>query len=148
LSDDKRLTPVDVVELTGIPRNVWSAAVTRGYAPPPDGRTEKGNHPWWLESTIRDFMRWKADPDLSRTPTPPLPAVRFAEWRKRQAAGSVIGGDPLPVDVSGVDRERLDFTDRHIRRHRRFDPEELAALVDELRGAPVAGRPNPFTEEK
>ena len=136
MSDDKQLNAKEVAEVVGMHRNTWSSLTTRGYAPRPDGYTESGQrHPWWWESTIRDFLRWKADPVLSRAPSM---AERFANWQKRQRAGAVLGGDPLPVDQSDEDRERGNFTEQHIRGHRSFvqrdrPPVDVRQMTDELR---------------
>lgn len=127
--DEEQLATAQAAAVAGTHRNTWSSYVSRGVAPQPDGYTIKGHHPWWWRSTVEDFLRWRADPHLSRTPSP---AERFANWQRRQAIGAALGGDPRPVDQSAADAERGLFTERHIRNHRDFTHDELVSELRDL----------------
>lgn len=51
-----QLTAEDAASLAGVRPSTWNAYVTRGYAPPADGRL--GNQRWWLRETVE---QWKAN---------------------------------------------------------------------------------------
>jgi predicted DNA-binding transcriptional regulator AlpA len=50
-----RLTARECASLAGVKASTWDAYVTRGYAPPADGRL--GNQRWWLRSTVEQWMQ-------------------------------------------------------------------------------------------
>ena len=54
----KKLTAAMAAAMVGVKPNTWRAYVARGHAPAPDGREELSQHPFWLESTVRE---WEAN---------------------------------------------------------------------------------------
>jgi hypothetical protein len=50
-----RLNARQAAEFAAVQLNSWNAMVSRGYAPPPDGR--EGIRRWWYRSTLE---AWKA----------------------------------------------------------------------------------------
>jgi len=48
---DEQLTTAQVADRVGISTSTWSSYVTRGQAPPADGRYDKRT-PWWYAATV------------------------------------------------------------------------------------------------
>jgi hypothetical protein len=66
----QKLTAALAAELAGVKPNTWRAYVARGQAPSPDGREELSRHPYWLESTVRSWVRSRPGPGTRTDLTP------------------------------------------------------------------------------
>lgn len=53
-----RLTTKEAAALAGVAVSTWDAYVTRGYAPPADGRF--GKQRYWLRSTVEQWKTKRA----------------------------------------------------------------------------------------
>jgi predicted DNA-binding transcriptional regulator AlpA len=53
-SDQDKLRAADAAQLLGVGDSTWSAYVSRGQAPKPDGQYDRRT-PWWYRSTITNF---------------------------------------------------------------------------------------------
>jgi hypothetical protein len=52
-----RVGNAGAAQIAGITPATWRSYVSRGEAPPPDGREAISGTPWWRVSTIERWMR-------------------------------------------------------------------------------------------
>ncbi|MBB4940788.1 putative DNA-binding transcriptional regulator AlpA [Streptosporangium album] len=63
--EDRKLVTKEVAELAGMKPPSWRARVARGDAPKPDGHHDQRT-PWWLESTVLEFIAGRKPPGRPR----------------------------------------------------------------------------------
>lgn len=58
---DRKLRAAEAAKLAGVATGTWHGYVSRGQAPPADGRYD-GRTPWWFESTVRQWQGSRPGP--------------------------------------------------------------------------------------